>query len=70
MEKTNTRGTAGATGLVVALEPVSKMAGDITDDGALASNLAACPDRVKLRKTRTEHMFSALPPISDMLRAG
>jgi hypothetical protein len=29
MEKTNTRGTTGATGVVVALEPVSKMAADI-----------------------------------------
>jgi hypothetical protein len=28
MEKANTRGMAGATGAVVALEPVSKMAAD------------------------------------------
>jgi hypothetical protein len=28
MEKANTRGTAGAIGVVVALEPVSKMAAD------------------------------------------
>src|SRR5258708_32797096 len=39
MEKTNTRGTAGATGVVVALEPVSKMAADITDDRALGAIL-------------------------------
>src|SRR5712672_1019479 len=39
MEKANTRGTAGATGVVVALEPVSKMAADITDDRALGGNL-------------------------------
>ena len=39
MEKTNTRGTAGATGVVVALEPVSKMAADITDGRALGGNL-------------------------------
>ena len=37
MEKTNTRGTAGATGVVVALEPVSKMAADIIDGRALAA---------------------------------
>src|SRR5437899_1709121 len=35
MEKTNTRGTAGATGVVVASKPVSKMAADITDGRAL-----------------------------------
>jgi hypothetical protein len=35
MEKANTRGTAGATGVIVALEPVSKMADDITDGRAL-----------------------------------
>src|ERR1700726_4780383 len=32
MEKANTLGTTGATGVVVALESVSKMAADITDD--------------------------------------
>ena len=39
MEKTNTRGTTGATGVVVALEPVSKMAADIIDGRALGGNL-------------------------------
>jgi hypothetical protein len=39
MGKPNTRGTAGATGVVVALEPISKMAADITDGRALGSNL-------------------------------
>jgi len=39
MEKANTRGTTGATGMVVALEPVLKMAADITDDRALGGNL-------------------------------
>jgi len=39
MEKANTRGTAGATGVIVALEPVSKMADDITDGRALGGNL-------------------------------
>jgi hypothetical protein len=39
MEKANTRGTAGATGVVVALEPVSKIAADITDGRALGGNL-------------------------------
>ena len=39
MEKANTRGTVGATGLIVALEPVSKMAADITDGRALGGNL-------------------------------
>ena len=39
MEKANTRGTAGATGVVVALESVSKMAADITDGRALGGNL-------------------------------
>jgi hypothetical protein len=34
-----TRGTAGATGVIVALEPVSKMAADITDGRALGGNL-------------------------------
>src|SRR6267378_6370572 len=38
MGKPNTRGTAGATGVVVALEPVSKMAADITDGRALGGN--------------------------------
>jgi hypothetical protein len=32
MEKANTLGKTGATGVVVALESVSKMAADITDD--------------------------------------
>ena len=52
MEKANTRGTVGATEVVVALEPVSKMAADITDDRALGGDLrlAACPLRVKLRR--------------------
>jgi hypothetical protein len=40
MEKANTRGTAGATGVIVALEPVSKMADDITDGRALRGNLS------------------------------
>ena len=39
MEKANTRGTAGATGVVVASKPVSKMAPDITDGRALGGNL-------------------------------
>src|ERR1700738_2524720 len=39
MERANTRGTAGATGVVVTLEPVSKMAADIADDRALGGNL-------------------------------
>jgi hypothetical protein len=39
MEKTNTRGTTGATGVVVALEPVSKMAAGIIDGQALGGNL-------------------------------
>jgi len=39
MEKANTRGTAGATGVVVASNPVSKMAADITDGRALGGNL-------------------------------
>src|SRR6202007_108434 len=39
MGKPNTRGTAGATGVVVALEPVSKMAADITDGRALGGDL-------------------------------
>jgi hypothetical protein len=39
MGKANTRGTAGATGVIVALEPVSKMADDITDGRALGGNL-------------------------------
>jgi hypothetical protein len=37
MERANTRGTVGATGVVVALETVSKMTADITDDRALAA---------------------------------
>jgi hypothetical protein len=44
MEKANTRGTAGATGVVVvALEPVLKMAADITDDRALGGQLPSHP---------------------------
>jgi hypothetical protein len=39
MGRPNIRGTAGAPGLVVALESVSKMAADITDSRALGSNL-------------------------------
>ena len=39
MEHANIRGTAGATRVVVALEPVSKMAADITDGRALGGNL-------------------------------
>src|ERR1700738_750093 len=39
MEKANTRGAAGATGVVVASNPVSKMAADITDGRALGGNL-------------------------------
>ena len=39
MKKANTRGTAGETGVVVALEPVSKIAADITDGRALGGNL-------------------------------
>src|SRR5713226_9247530 len=39
MEKANTRGTAGATGVDVASKPVSKMAPDITDVRALGGNL-------------------------------
>ena len=38
MGKANTSGTAGATGVVVALEPVSQMAADITDGRALGGN--------------------------------
>ena len=41
MEKANTRGTAGATGVVVASKPVSKMAADITDGRALGGNLVS-----------------------------
>jgi hypothetical protein len=40
-----TRGTAGATGVVVALEPVSKMAADITDGRALGGNLRLIDQR-------------------------
>jgi hypothetical protein len=40
MEKANTRGTAGAIGVVVALELVSKMAAEITDDRALATSVS------------------------------
>jgi len=54
MEKANTPGTGGATGVVVALEPVSEMASDITDDQLWAATsvsfdhlaVAACPERV------------------------
>jgi hypothetical protein len=60
MEKANTRGTAGATGVVVALEPVSEMAADITDDRALGGNLrvAACPERVLRRALASYAAYS------------
>src|SRR5260370_14279710 len=44
MEKANTRGTAGATGEVVALAPVSQIATDITIDLALVGNLRLNPE--------------------------
>jgi hypothetical protein len=65
MKKANTRETAGATGVVVALEPVSKMAADITDDRALASKLAACPERVKMHSSPCGDSMSATNPIGD-----
>jgi hypothetical protein len=52
MEKANTRGTTGATGVVVALESVSKMAADITDDRALGSNLRRRVNRAAFRMSR------------------
>ena len=48
MEKANTRGRAGATGVIVALEPVSKMADDITDGRALRGNLSLSGNSILL----------------------
>jgi hypothetical protein len=42
MKKANTRGTTGATGVVVVLEAVANMAVDITDDRALGAILRRC----------------------------
>jgi hypothetical protein len=43
MEKANTRETADATGVVVAIESFSTMAADITDGRALGGNLRLQP---------------------------